>query len=61
MSANGKLVGFDGSPPKARDVRDTAQLNTTAREKNTTGINSTKRHTHTNGKPGKLGAKGHPS
>jgi len=59
----GKHIGFDDevSSSSGKDVKDTKQLDATAREKNATGTNKTSRST-TKHKPfGKLGTRGHPS
>lgn len=60
----GKRIGFNDeiTGSSGKDVKDTKQLDTTARETadTATGSNSQKRYT-TKHKPfGKLGAKGHP-
>lgn len=59
--AGEKLTTYNDTPPKGKDVRDTAQLNVTAKEKHTTGTNSTSRYTNKGSSFGKLGAKGHPA
>lgn len=55
-----KIMSYDGPVPAGRDVKDTKQLSTTARETNATGTNTQKRHT-TKHKPfGPGGGQGHP-
>ena len=52
-------MNYNDDPPKGKDVSATSMLNTTAREKNATGKNSTKEHTNKHTAFGKLGSKGH--
>lgn len=56
----GKMMGFNDDVPKGRDVKETRQLSTEARESHRDGTNSTNRNTVRHGAFGKLGAKGHP-
>jgi hypothetical protein len=56
---SGKRMGYNDDVPKGRDVKDTQQLNTTARESSATGENSTKRYTSSHKPFGTLGNKGH--
>tara|TARA_R110000803_G_scaffold90465_1_gene157852 strand:- start:4224 stop:4406 length:183 start_codon:yes stop_codon:yes gene_type:complete len=58
--AGEKLVGFNDTPPKGKDVKNTSHLNVTAKEVHQTGTNTTSRYTTKGSKFGKLGAKGHP-
>jgi len=58
----GQHIGFDDevTPSSAKDVKDTAHLNTEAKERFTTGTNTTARHKHKGTKVGKKGARGLP-
>jgi len=51
-------VNDEVTASSAVDVKDTAMLNTEARERFATGTNSTKRHTVKHGAFGKLGLRG---
>ena len=59
----GRRVGFEDevTSGSAKDVKDTAQLNTTAKERFATGKNTTKRYKSKHTPFGKLGKKGMPS
>lgn len=59
----GKKVGFSDevSASSAKDQNSTSLMDASAREKNATGTNSTKRETSKHKPYGKLGAKGHPA
>lgn len=54
-----KTMNYNDDPPKGKDVGSTKMLDTTARETNATGKNSTKEHTNKHSAFGKLGIKGH--
>lgn len=55
-----KIMSYSDTVPAGRDVKDTNQLNTTARERNATGTNTQKRHTTKHKAYGALGGQGHP-
>ena len=57
-----KSVGFNDTvtPSGAKDVKDTANLNTVASEKHATGTNAQKAHVVKHPSFGKLGGRGKP-
>jgi hypothetical protein len=55
-----KVMSYSDTVPAGRDVKDTNQLSTTARERNATGTNTQKRATTKHKSLGALGGQGHP-